>query len=386
MKGTKKKRAIALAGGGPAAGLHIGALAALEEAGIKFDVFALSCIGAWVGIVFNTRPGKDRAQETLEFFDRHCFRADRSYEWFPINRGFATDVQALLQAWAAFPLAPERKWGSLVSPLDIYQSSLNSMALLSDPRRWTAQEFNYWVLNDVLAVNPWTRYLTAMVFKSEINGLSKIYYDDSKVLEDVFRGQRLYDPDMPEIYHNAWRLPKGKADPGRMQIFHNQRKQSRDGKDTYLEISRRSLCACSALPYIEESVTIGDDEYTEGALVDTVNFKNLLRDHQDLHEVWINRIVDDSQVQSPRSLAGALANLPMQFAAEVGENDIKLFRQHLLNQSRMGPRVVEIPIRPDTDVSFEWKHSNLMQGYQEGRAAVEALLRSDPALGRNTVD
>jgi predicted acylesterase/phospholipase RssA len=57
----KKKRAIALAGGGPAAGLHIGALAALEEARIEFDVFALSCIGAWVGIVYNTRsPGSAR--------------------------------------------------------------------------------------------------------------------------------------------------------------------------------------------------------------------------------------------------------------------------------------------------------------------------------------
>ncbi len=44
------KRAIALAGGGPAAALHIGALEYLNEHGIKFDqpddVWALSCIGA----------------------------------------------------------------------------------------------------------------------------------------------------------------------------------------------------------------------------------------------------------------------------------------------------------------------------------------------------
>ncbi len=379
---TKKKRAIALAGGGPAAGLHIGALAALDEAGIKFDVFALSCIGAWVGIVYNTRPGKDRAQETLEFFDKHCFRADASYEWFPINRGFATDIQALMQAWARFPLSPERDWASLVSPLDIYQSSLNSMAFLSDPRRWTSQEFNYWMLNDVLAVHPLTRYLTSMVYQSEINGLSKVYYKDSKVLKDVFQGRRLFDDDMPEVYHNAWRLPTDKM-PGGMQIFHNRRKKARVGKETYIEISDRSLCACSALPYIEESVTIDNVEYTEGALVDTVNFKNILRDHPDLDEIWINRIVDDSQVKSPRSLAGALANLPMQFAAEVGENDIKLFRQHLLNQSKMRPRIVEIPIREDTDVTFEWKHSNLMQGYQEGREAVRALLASDQELARD---
>ncbi|WP_247808459.1 MULTISPECIES: hypothetical protein [unclassified Bradyrhizobium] len=48
------KRAITLGGGGPAAGLHIGVLKALAEDGKTFDdksdVWALSCIGAWVGI------------------------------------------------------------------------------------------------------------------------------------------------------------------------------------------------------------------------------------------------------------------------------------------------------------------------------------------------
>lgn len=382
---TRKKRAIALAGGGPAAGLHIGALAELEEAGIEFDVFALSCIGAWVGIVYNTRSRPNRAEQTLQFFDTYCFRDDRSYEWFPINRGFATDGQALLRAWANFPLSPGLDWRSLVLPQDICDSFVQSAALLASPGRWTAQDFNYWLLNDVLAVNPFTRYLTSMIYNSRINGLSKIYYKDSPVLKEVFRGDRLYRDDMPEVYHNAWRLPTNE-EAGKMQIFHNRRKTSAGESERYLRISPESLCACSALPYIEESVFIEPYEYTEGALVDTVNFKNLLRDHPDLDEVWVNRIVDEKQVKSPRSLAGALANLPMQFAAEVGENDVKLFRQHLLNQSRMRPRVVEVPIHPETQVTFEWKHSNLMQGYHEGRAAVRRLLQSDEQLGRNTVE
>ena len=381
-----KKRAIALAGGGPAAGLHIGALKALEDAGIKFDVFALSCIGAWVGIVYNTRPGekKSRAEETLDFFDKHCFRDDRSYEWFPINRGFATDVNALLNAWASFPLSEKRKWQDLVLPLDMYKSYLNSMALFASPTRWTQQELNYWFLNDVLAVNPIARYLTSLVYQSEINGLSKIFYKDSPVLKDVFKDDMLDHIDT-DIYHNAWRLPVGVNEPGRMQIFHNRPEKRPQKKDPYIKITPESLCACSALPYIEESVTIGGHEYTEGALVDTVNFKNLVRDHPDLDEVWVNRIVDDSQVRSARSLADALANLPMQFAAEVGENDIKLFRQHLLNQTRMKPRVVEIPFVSDTKVTFEWKRSNLMQGYAEGQLAVKTLLSSDKELTRHKV-
>jgi len=398
MKKTKKsekpkKRAIALAGGGPAAGLHIGALAALEEAGIEFDVFALSCIGAWVGIVYNTRsrPNRaadpSRAEQTLQFFDTYCFRPDRSYEWFPINLGFATDLQALQKAWTEFPASKDRDWNSWVLQKEIHESFLKSISLFSKPGGPTSQEFNYWVLNDVLAVNPLTRYLTSLIYKSEINGLSKILYKESHVLKEVFQGERLYDKkDMPQIYHNAWKLPKKKNETGTMQIFHNRPEDPNVATAKYLKISPESLCACSALPYIEESVKIGTDEYTEGALVDTVNFKNLLRDHPNLDEVWINRIVDDSQVKPPRNLAEALANLSMQFAAEVGENDIKLFRQHLLNQSRMRPRVVEIPIRPDTEVTFEWKHSNLMQGFREGRDAVRKLLEFDGQLSRHTVD
>ena len=47
----RRKRAICLAGGGPAAGLHIGILKGLKEAGIPVfenntDIWALSCIGA----------------------------------------------------------------------------------------------------------------------------------------------------------------------------------------------------------------------------------------------------------------------------------------------------------------------------------------------------
>ncbi|GAB3666533.1 patatin-like phospholipase family protein [Ramlibacter alkalitolerans] len=378
QKGEAKKRAIALAGGGPAAGLHIGALAALEEAGIDFKVFCLSCVGAWVGIVYNTRTPGGRAGKTLEYFQKYCFRDDRSYEWFPVNRGFAPDFASMWRAWASFPFSAERRWDSLWPRAEEVQGSMQRwFELFGKPP--FGREFNYWMLNDFLAVNPWTRYMTALMFKSEVKGLSKIYYKDSEALCEAFR-RKLSDPDMPEIYHNAWRLPT-KDTKGRMQIFHNRAAPPDPRSKDYLEISPQSLCACSALPFIEENVTFDDGvEYSEGALVDTVNFANLLRDHRDLDEVWVSRIVDESQVKPAHTLGGALANLPMQFAAEVGEDDIKLFRQHLLNQSAMRPRVVEVPIHPDTEVTFDWSLKNLKRGFDEGKAAVEVLLRFDPQL------
>ena len=88
------KRAITLAGGGPAAGLHIGVLKRLAEAGIKFDVWALSCIGAWVGLVYNQcDPGKE-VEQTYKFFHDGVFRDDESYSRFPVNTVFGADMGA----------------------------------------------------------------------------------------------------------------------------------------------------------------------------------------------------------------------------------------------------------------------------------------------------
>ena len=93
------KRAIALGGGGPAAGLHIGVLEALQSRpDIKFDVWSLSCIGAWVGIVYNQFDGPDKAGQTHQFFKDHVFRDDESYERFPVNSVFGTDWSSNTQA------------------------------------------------------------------------------------------------------------------------------------------------------------------------------------------------------------------------------------------------------------------------------------------------
>jgi len=98
------KRAITLGGGGPAAGLHIGVLEAFEShPDIKFDIWALSCIGAWVGIVYNQfDDDKDRAEQTYQFFKNGVFRDDESYERFPINTVFGPDWRANIKALSKF--------------------------------------------------------------------------------------------------------------------------------------------------------------------------------------------------------------------------------------------------------------------------------------------
>ena len=105
------KRAITLGGGGPAAGLHIGVLEALANADITFDVWALSCIGAWVGIVYHVYNTFDknqtRAKLTYKFFRDGVFRDDESYEHFPINRAFAPDFGSNIRALREFVTDPD---------------------------------------------------------------------------------------------------------------------------------------------------------------------------------------------------------------------------------------------------------------------------------------
>ncbi|SRR6266496_3121880 len=360
------KRAITLGGGGPAAGLHIGVLDRLNREGIKFDVWALSCIGAWVGIVYNQFDDKE-VEQTYDFFRNGVFRDDVSYERFPINTVFGpdwSDNTRVLMEFLSNPTSYQNLW----LPDKIAESIGQTLTFLSERSKWTEGDFNQWMLNHVLAVNPLIRFWTSMMYLSNVNGLSRICYPDSTFLKAI-DFKKLSKQEKPFIFHNAWNLTKQK-----LELFYNRPMPGRRYKD----ISAASLCACSALPFIEGTVEIGGDTYCEGALVDTVSFRNLLEDHFDLDEIWINRIVDSTQVHRPQNLHDALGNLCELFAATVGEDDVKLFEYHVKEGIRIKGedkprkwtgRIIEIQVDPHTN--FRWTHKNLSEGRKRGNLAAD---------------
>jgi predicted acylesterase/phospholipase RssA len=146
------------------------------------------------------------------------------------------------------------------------------------------------------------------------------------------------------------------------------------------DINASTLCACSALPFIEETVEMGGKTYCEGALVDTVNFESLLQEHHDLDEIWISRIVDSKQIRKPENLHDSLANLCQLFAASVGEDDVKLFKYHVKcdEPRKWTGTVVEIHV--PAHINFKWNHSNLDHSRALGRtAALEAIAAYEKA-------
>lgn len=384
------KRAICLGGGGPAVGLHIGVLEGLQNKGIIFenadDVWALSCIGAWVGVIYNQANKGEGVEETKKFF-RDVFRSDKSFKSFPMNTIFAPDWAGNAEAIMDFLVEPKHYKNAFV-PREIMKSwlyTLSAMRRMSTTRRrryrygggeveeieeferFNEGDFNRWTLNHVLAVHPVVRFLTAMMYKSKVDGLSKLYYPNSSFLRAI-KFDRLYDEHKPFIFHNAWNLSRQ-----HLRLFANRRHFKHYG-----HIDAASLCACSALPFIEQTVEIDGDIYCEGALVDTVNFKDLLEDHPDLEEIWISRIVDADQIRPPRDLLDSMANLCEQFAATLGEDDIKLFRYHVQYGNNGKPiwngTIVEIPV--SSHINFKWSRSNLEHGIRDGiRAAEEAYDR-----------
>jgi predicted acylesterase/phospholipase RssA len=376
---TFMKRAITLAGGGPAAGLHIGALERLAEEKIKFDVWALSCIGAWVGIVYNQCDRGKEPEQTYEFFRDNVFRDDVSYARFPVNTVFGSNNFTNTKALVDFALDP-KSYRDLWLPDKMMDAGKATLAFLSDRSRWNEGDCNRWVLNDVLASNPFVRYWTSMMYLSEISGLSRINYPNSSFMKAI-KFDRLYEEDKPFIFHNAWNISRQNLD-----LFSNDPSfRSRSGC-SYARISPSSLCACSALPFVEETVEINGDIYCEGALVDTVNFKQLLEDHPDTDEVWISRIVDAKQVKAPRNIAEALGNLCMLFAATVGEDDVKLFRFHVERDRKWHGKIVEIGV--SAGINFEWSHSNLNRGRELGYRAAGRTIRDyrDGKFDRHTHD
>ena len=222
-----------------------------------------------------------------------------------------------------------------------------------------------------MAPNPFVRNLASMMYLSDVNGLSKINYPKSEFMKRI-NFEALGKKEKPHIFHNAWIL-----DDQRLALFSNRPMKVANPKYTFEgPIDASTLCACSALPFVEGTVKIKETTYCEGALVDTVNFDSLLEEHPDLEEIWVSRIVDLKQIQKPENLHDALANLCQLFAATVGEDDVSLFKYHLRydkKSQRGAERTLEIvEIYVPGHINFKWNYSNLDNGLEVGEGGCGA--------------
>jgi hypothetical protein len=367
--GHSKKRALTLAGGGPAVGIGLGVLAALEQfPDLKFDVWSLSCVGAWLGCLYHVSPDRAKKLQYVSGLLEGFFRSDKEYDKFPCPTVFVPDIPETIAAYTKFMVDP-RSYSNLVVPSAIAKAYQDILNYYLRPSQWSYGDFCHLMLNAMLAPNPAARFLMSMMYKSEIPGQNKLWFGSTYNLLKAFDMKLLERDDVPVLYHNAFNV-----DAQKLQLFSN--KDSR-----YPKITTQTLCACSGLPYILSPVKIDGTTYVEGATVDTVGFKDLLQNHPDLDEVWVCRILDRRQIHPHHNLVEALNNLVMLFASTTSEDDVKLFKFHLekINADRAAEGakkvdLIEFPV--DFHTNYEWTHSNLHASTKTSQATARQTIET----------
>jgi predicted acylesterase/phospholipase RssA len=375
-----RKRALTLAGGGPAVGIGLGVLHALGEfPEIKFDVWSLSCVGAWLGCLYQVSPDRTKKLEYVSNLLEGFFREDKVYDKFPCPTVFLPDIPETIAAYTRFMVDPN-SYSNLVVPSAIKQGYQDILDYYLRPSKWSYGDFTHLMLNAMLAPNPAARFLMSMMYKSDVPGQNKLWFGPSYNLLKDFDMALLEMDDVPTLYHNAFNI-----DAQKLQLFSN-----RDNK--YPKITAQTLCACSGLPYILSPVNIDGQTYVEGATIDTVGFWDLLQNHPDLNEIWVCRILDTHQIHPHHNLVEALNNLVMLFASTTSEDDVKLFKFHLekINTRRISEakksnhephliELVEFPVDYHTD--YTWTHSNLRESEKASYATAKKTIQRYLAHG-----
>ena len=192
----------------------------LAKAGITFDnegdVWALSCIGAWVGLVYNQCKSDDhheRVKQTRKFFKDGIFRDltqnTRVFHSFACLDPIGVPCSKSLIRFLSDPDTYERIFSPSVSSRvpgvsqdnpDDYQycrgeknwvgskfsDALRETALfMTDCSKWTEGDLNQLLFNHGLAINPFSRFIISMMFLSNMNGLARIYYPDSSFINGI---------------------------------------------------------------------------------------------------------------------------------------------------------------------------------------------------------
>jgi len=350
----RKKRALALSGGGPPVGLQVGALKALDKYNIDFDVFTTDCIGSWTACIYNSHIKKQRIQKMREFYEA-CFVPDDIFEGFsvPTNIFIVDYFKDYMSYWEK--LLDYDTYQGLWLPERIYEFMLDCLNPLKSPR--SSVDLSQ-VFTRAMSLNPISRLMFKLYYQNRKTGRSWLLgpdnYGEDFVSKYIDFNKLMAMKAM--IYFNAFNLSQR-----RINLFVNRKNHPK-----YKSISLRALKANSSILGYLENWDIDGDQFCEGAVIDTVNFRDLLANHPDLDEVWVVNILDYKEVNPPRNQLEAdllAVELPM---TTIAQSDIKLFSFYL-QEAGLYDKIKLIKINLSCrDLDFFWRQSTLEKGIRIG--------------------
>ena len=389
----KKTIALVLGGGAPNLTLMAGAVAALDDAGVKFDVVSTSGAGMLIGLLYAAPKGRDRAAALQNTVNMGVH--DAIYRFFPVNFKVFHKPGTLAQAYTKFwqIAADNRKaiegpagdfrdqWLKMLSasPLfapwaDAWKQFLGKFSS-PDNKSGDAQRF----------FDDWAALMLATFCPTDLSAASQGMCQPAPFVEQAVDFSKLKEFE-GDFYMSAYCIESGK-----MEIF--------EKKDITIEQFQAAL----AFPLIYAPFKMNGMTYLEGAAKDTLNFKGLLEKRRRKRHPVIDTIVVldvlgmKELIAEPRGLYDAWVKSIIVPLTAIAEDDIKLFEQlHLENKVNLKkyfrgkkPKLVKIDFQKQISHNnwpnvLDWSYSNLSALYEAGYRAGSAAAKKVRPAKRST--
>ena len=380
----KKTIALVLGGGAPNLTLMAGAVAALDDAGVKFDVVSTSGAGMLIGLLYAAPKGRDRAAALQNTVNMGVH--DAIYRFFPVNFKVFHKPGTLAQAYTKFwqIAADNRKaiegpagdfrdqWLKMLSASPLFapwaEAWKQFLGKFSSPdnKSGDAQRF----------FDDWAALMLATFCPTDLSAASQGMCQPAPFVEQAVDFSKLKEFE-GDFYMSAYCIELGK-----MEIFEKK------------EITIEQFQAALAFPLIYAPFKMNGMTYLEGAAKDTLNFKGLLEKRKRKGHPVIDTIVVldvlgmKELIAEPRGLYDAWVKSIIVPLTAIAEDDIKLFEQlHLENKANLKkyfrgkkPKVVKIDFQKQISHNnwpnvLDWSYSNLSALYEAGYRAGSAAAK-----------
>lgn len=319
------RTAIVLGGGAPNASLMAGALAAFVDHDLAFDVVSASGAGALMGLLWLAPKGGDprealRAVTTMGV-------ADAIYRWFPVNY---------------------KVFNKPGSPADLFRAALAQNPFFKiDPSLYEGFP-PYAVWSDLQALS------LATLTPSSLTAGSLGLCAPPPFLDAIIDFDRV-----PAIA------------PSFMVNAYNIDAQNIDNFDKSV-LTADHLRAALAFPFIYGPFTLAGTRYYEGAVVDCLNFKDLVETNPCLEEIVVFDVLGSPDlIRAPRDLYDSWVLSLVIPLVKTAEDNLELFElKHKRPDLKIHKVKFDVPEQFLPEV-LDWSESNARRLFEIGYRAGE---------------
>ncbi|MGE5386032.1 MAG: patatin-like phospholipase family protein [Betaproteobacteria bacterium] len=334
-KQKKGKKALLLGAGGPLGGLEAGALIALDEMGVEFDVISGACIGSILTLAYSSPAGGRTPREALEFWVSETGVSDALYKCLPLDF-------KVFQKQAGMWNPAMDQWLKTMLSLNPFYSYTPTTPL--------HRLYSELYLLGLIAMMPSTA-----PFETSMSRIAPVL----EVLIDFDKLKTL----SKDVYINAMNLTDKD-----IAVFDKH------------QITPKHVMAGSSLFCVCPQTEIDGKFYGEGSYIDSLNFKGVLTRHPDIETIVIMNILSRRDLLRPAKNLMDAYNLSIMLPfVTIAEDDIKLFEaKHKGNRNLLKAKF-KIPDEHLPE-AMDWSCSNFKRLRDIGYEAGLKLYRENKAL------